>query len=284
MNREDALKLAETNLTQLVETLAQGESETLRRYLAFQARFHHYSFRNVMMIAAQRPEATYIAGFHAWRKLGRYVRRGESGIAIFAPLVGRKRESESERDAVSGETATRKLCGFRVVHVFDVTQTDGAELPSLSRTSGDPGDYLPRLESLVRQSNLTLRYEPLPAGQDGQLLRGEITINDSLAAGDRFTALVHEFAHALLHTRTGRGKTLDLRVRETEAEAVAYVVSQGLGLDSAAQSVDYIQLYRGDAELLSQSLSLIQQVSAQILSELSARARESPTADSRCAA
>lgn len=282
MNKENALKLAETNLNQLAEALAQGESRTLTRYLAFQARFHHYSFRNVMMIAAQCPDASYIAGFHAWRKLGRSVRRGETGIAIFAPLVGRKRQSDRDNDVQTD--ATPQLCGFRIVHVFDVSQTEGDDLPNLSRTSGDPGSSLVQLEALVRQADLTLRYETLPRGHDGYLSQTEIVINASLTSAERFSALVHEFAHALLHTRSGRGKTLDLRARETEAEAVSYVVCQGLGLDAAAQSIDYIQLYRGDAEVLSRSLNDIQKVSAYILSALSERERESPAGESRCAA
>lgn len=89
MKRDAAMKLAQEGLNDLNAALQQGGSEALKRYLDVLARFHHYSFGNVMMIARQRPGATYVAGFHTWRKLGRWVKKGEQGIAIFAPMVGR---------------------------------------------------------------------------------------------------------------------------------------------------------------------------------------------------
>ena len=124
MKREDALKLAEHGLNELTEALKQGRSETLQRILEVAARFPQYSFRNVMLIAFQKPQATYVAGFHAWRKLGRSVTKGESGIGIIAPMVGRKRERDEHAQHDSDDES---VFGFRIVHVFDVSQCGGPQ-------------------------------------------------------------------------------------------------------------------------------------------------------------
>src|SRR5438552_5821715 len=132
MNKEQAEKLSKDALDQLAGELEAGNSKRLTDYLATMARFPQYSFGNVMLIASQRPDATRVAGFHAWRKLGRFVRKGEKGIAILAPIVGRK-----EAHAADGDSKT--VVGFRAAYVFDVAQTDGAPLPEPAEAGGDPG-------------------------------------------------------------------------------------------------------------------------------------------------
>lgn len=120
MKREEATKLAERGLAELNAALQKGASDTLTRYLDALARFHHYSFGNVMLIACQRPNATRVAGFHTWKSLGRWVKKGEQGIAILAPMVGRKRREDSDSaTADKNDGNVRQLFGFRVVHVFD---------------------------------------------------------------------------------------------------------------------------------------------------------------------
>lgn len=179
MKKEDAVKLAEAGLAQLNEQLAQGHSATLLAYLDFLARFHRYSFRNALMIALQRPDATYVAGFHSWRQLGRTVRKGETGIAIFAPMVGRNRDAKAERE--SEERLASVLYGFRVVHVFDLEQTVGKDIPQFARASGNPGAYLGRLEQLITNQGIELRYESLPHGVDGASRNGSIVVAKDLS-------------------------------------------------------------------------------------------------------
>ncbi len=267
MKRDEAMKLAERGLADLNTALQQGTSETLVRYLDVLARFHHYSFGNVMMIARQRPDATYVAGFHTWRKLGRWVKKGEQGIAIFAPMVGRKRHEPSECTATEDE-GDRELFGFRVVHVFDISQTDGEELPELAGIDGDPGDRLQRLECIVADLGIELQYDSPGGGALGASRDGSIVVCPGMPSGETFAILVHEVAHELLHQRTGRKRKVSRTVRETEAEAVAYVVCQAMGLDSTTRSADYIQLYQGDTATLSQSLDCIQKTAALLIERL----------------
>lgn len=269
MNREDALKLTEHALENLAENLQQGKSVTLRQFLDVMARFPKYSFRNVMMIAAQRPDATYVAGFHTWKSLGRSVLKGEKGIAIVAPMVGRRRNAE-EHAAHDGHSATAddKLFGFRIVHVFDISQTDGDELPDLCRPQGDPGDCLNTLEDVVRRLGIELEYASIPDGSLGWSLKGKIVVHTELEPAQTFAVLAHELAHELLH-KPGDQPRPSKTVRETEAEAVAYAVCQAFGIDSTKSSSDYIQLYAGDTKALSESLQAIQSTAAQIIVEMS---------------
>lgn len=270
MNREDVLKQSEQVLEELAEALAQGRSDTLVRYLEMLSRFHHYSFGNCLLIAIQRPDATHVAGFQCWKRLGRYVKQGEKGILILAPMVRRQKAEQSEAgdadDEVSKET-TPAVCGFRAVHVFDVSQTEGAELPEFSRIEGDPGDKVQVLEAVVRSHGIELVYEPHLGGADGRSEGGKIVLREGLAPAEHFAVLAHELAHERLH-RTERRKETTRKVRELEAEAVAFVVTKAAGLDGISRSADYIQLYAGDKDLLMESLDHIQRVASSIIEEL----------------
>ncbi|MCI0332156.1 MAG: ssDNA-binding domain-containing protein, partial [Planctomycetes bacterium] len=157
MNREDALKQSEQALEELAEALAQGKSEALVRYLELLSRFHQYSFGNCLLIAIQRPDAKHVAGFHRWKQLGRYVRKGERGIVILAPIVRRRTADDIEADEDDSQTQ-RPVCGFRAVYVFDVSQTEGKELPEFSRIEGDPGDKVEKIEAVVRSHGIELVY------------------------------------------------------------------------------------------------------------------------------
>src|SRR5690348_15918124 len=130
MNKEQAIELLKAGVASL------REEDSFKRFLAARAQFHAYSFHNILMFASQRPTATRVAGYAAWQELGRQVRKGEKGIAIFAPLI-KKGEAGQEADLSGIE---RKLVGFRVVHIFDVSQTEGAELPEGPRPDLLSGD------------------------------------------------------------------------------------------------------------------------------------------------
>ncbi len=186
MKTEAAKELADTALKELHASLAAGKSERLMRLLDFFGRFHDYSWGNCLMIATQFPEATYVAGFRTWLKLGRHVRKGETGIAIIAPMAYRKEDAEGD---------SRELRGFRAVHVFDVSQTEGEEVPTHATIQGDPGELLGRLETVVRGSGIRLAYEPIPSGAQGVSRLGEIVIATNLPEAERFAVLVHELAH-----------------------------------------------------------------------------------------
>ena len=265
MNREEALALAERGVDELLAALEQGKSERLREYLAFQARFHRYSFNNCLLIALQKPDATFVAGFQRWKELNRFVRKGEKGILILAPLVKRsKRDEETRREE---DKPTTKVVGFRAAYVFDVSQTEGEELPEMSVISGDPGGLSVALRQLIARNGVELRYEPSLGGALGVSEGGRIAVLQDLAPAEEFAVLAHELAHELLH-RTERRKETTKTIRELEAEAVAFVVCRSAGLESLERSSDYIQLYQGDKELFLASLNHIQRVAAQIVDGL----------------
>src|SRR2546426_9270722 len=131
MTTEQAKKLSEDALNRLMDALEHGQSDALKNYLRLMSRFHRYSWGNCLLIYSQRPNATHVAGFHAWLKLRRYVRKGEKGIVILAPMVGKK--SSGEELAEDDKT---RLFGFRAAHVFDLSQTDGEPLPDFAAVGG----------------------------------------------------------------------------------------------------------------------------------------------------
>lgn len=259
MKREEAMKLVQDGITALNEALRAGRSETLERFLATLGRFHHYSFRNAILIDAQKPEATQVAGFHAWRKLGRQVKKGEHGIAILAPLVG------SLKDADTEDKSRDSIFGFKVAYVFDVSQTEGDPLPEFAAARGEPGPWMDRLEDAIRKEGIEVKVDFILGGAKGMSSNGRVTIRPDLSASEKFAVLAHEFAHELLHQRTDRVKETTAKLRETEAEAVAFVVCRAFDIDSTIRSSDYIQLYRGDEETLRESLSFVQNTAGQII-------------------
>ena len=261
MKRDDAKQLVSDGLAELNEALSKGQSETLVRYLSVMSRFHRYSFGNLMLILAQQETATYVAGFRKWQELGRHVRKDEKGIGIFAPC----RYKRKSKDESGDEREVQDVRGFRVVHVFDISQTDGEELPEFARIAGEPGEYLARVQQVIRDAKIELSYETIPGGALGSSAGGTITVCPELPAAETFAILVHEYTHDILHWQAGRKHECSKTVRETEAEAVAFVVCRAFGLDSVTRSADYIQLYRGSTETLAESLEFIQKTAALII-------------------
>jgi len=266
-------ELIAANIKLLIEQLEAGHSEALINYLTAMSRFHQYSFGNVLEIARQMPNATRVAGFRTWKNVGRSVKAGQKGIRILAPIVGvrRKKDAEASRDITKQNE--RVLLGFRNVYVFDVSQTEGADLPEMREVSGDPGENLERLASFVRSRGIQLAYNENIAPALGISYGGRIALLPGKSKAEEFSTLVHETAHELLHKAERRTATTKA-VRETEAEAVAFVVGKAVGLMTGSASADYIQLYYGNASLLAESLEVIQQTAALILAAL-----EPPFAD-----
>lgn len=265
MKAEQAKKIADQALESLANALKEGKSEALTKYLAMLATFHKYSFGNVMLILFQRPDATHVAGFSTWKSLGRFVKKGEKGIVIIAPMMIRPKDG-GEQTSGDGETS-RPVLRFRGVYVFDVSQTEGQELPEPPQVTGDPSSHLDRIRSIVVEHGITLDQVDVPMGADGVSRGGRISIRPGMPPAREFSVTVHELAHELLHRGEDR-KLLSQTVRETEAEAVAFVVSQAIGLETGTAASDYIQLYDGASETLAASLDRIQKVSAEIISGL----------------
>ena len=264
MNTEQAKQLSESALDRLMAALDQGQSAVLRQYLAVMSRFRRYSWGNVLLIYSQFPHATRIGGYHFWLTLGRHVRKGEKGITILAPMVGRKRRSDDEQ---LEEDERTRVFGFRACHLWDVSQTDGADLPEFATVRSDPQGYLARLIQFVAAQNIALEYDQSIAPAKGMSSGGKITLLPDLAPAEHLAVLTHEIAHEMLHRGERRNQTSH-RVRETEAEAVAFVVSTAIGLDVNTAFSDYVQLHGGDRATLAESLGFIQQTAAVILQQI----------------
>lgn len=225
---------------------ALATSEDWQRWLAVAAKFRRYSVHNTFLILLQKPDATRVAGYKTWQKLGRQVRKGEQGIAILAPVT------RTMVDEDTGE-AVRRVVAFRGATVFDVSQTDGEPLPEVPEVAeqidGDEPDGL--WDALARQA-ADAGFAVTLAGSDrvGHAeAKGvcrhdthEIVVRSDLAAGMQCKTLVHELAHALLHgpeAGTGRARA------EVEAESVAYIVCEAVGLSSHAYSFGYVTGWSG---------------------------------------
>ena len=260
-------ELIAANIKLLIEQLEAGKSDALTNYLTAMSRFHNYSFGNVLEIARQMPTATRVASFWTWKNLGRSVNAGAKGIRILPPIVGvrRKKDKEAEKDITKQNE--RVLLGFRNAYVFDISQTNGVDLPTMHEVSGDPGENIDRLAAFLKGKGIQLVYNDKIAPALGMSYGGRIAILPGQSKAEEFSTLVHEAAHEMLHKAERRTATTKT-VRELEAEAVAFVVGKAVGLVSGTASADYIQLYQGNASLLAESLEVIQQTASVILSAL----------------
>ena len=234
------------------------------------AKFHRYSFGNCLLIAMQRPNATQVAGFKAWNRFGRHVRKGEKGIMILAPMVGKKRTRDDNGD----EQETSALYGFRAAFVWDLSQTEGADIAEFATVKGDPAENTDRMKALIAESGIRLEYDATIAPANGVSTGGTIRVLPGLSAAEEFSVLVHEYAHEVLHHSADRKRPDSRTVRETEAEAVAFVVSEAIGLDANSASSDYILNHHGDEEVLAESLSAIQATAARIILAMAPGASE----------
>jgi hypothetical protein len=222
-------------LTEGIETLTT--SERWRTHLEVQGRFHHYSFNNALLIGTQHPEATRVAGFATWKKLGRSVVKGERAIWILAPLIGRPtREPDGEE--------RRPIYGFRPVAVFDIAQTEGDPLPEVCRNleGEDPAAWFSGLHARAERLGFRVDTAELPGRTNGDCNHGlrRIRIESRNHPVQRVKTLAHELAHAVLHENVA-----DPALAELEAESTAFLVCRSLGLDSGEYSFGYVAGWAG---------------------------------------
>jgi hypothetical protein len=276
--QQTAKEAIAANVQLLIEQLEQGHSEGLTAYLTAMGRFHRYSFSNVLEIARQKPSATRVAGMYAWNQLGRRVKKGEKGIRILAPIVGNRRKKDVEADTKPDQNIRTQnqpvLVGFRSAWVWDISSTEGRDLPELyCEVTGEVGAYRERLIDFVIAQGITLEFKESIAPALGMCYGDRIVLLPGQSPAEEFSTLVHELAHSYLHRAERRINTTKT-VRETEAEAIAFVVGTTIGLNTGDASASYIQLYHGNAALLTESLEVIQKTSAVILAALENHAAE----------
>jgi len=246
----------------LLGQLTQGvleltSSRAWSAWLRTSRQFHRYSFQNQVLILRQRPDATWVAGYRGWLRLGRQVRPGERAVRILAPCL-------SVPDAPAGEKRPSPIVvGFRIARVFDLSQTDGAELPQPVRTlTGEgSGAELARLAQRALELDFQLQFTSLWGSRNGDCSHAlrRIRIREELPRAHKVKTLAHELAHAVLHGPAFQGSRA---LAELEAESVAYLVCQELAVDSAEYSFGYVATWSGGGP---EAVRLITAAGARIL-------------------
>ena len=263
-------KLERIHEALVAKTAELTTSEGWAEYLAFAARFRQYSFRNTLLILLQMPQATRVASYKTWTSVGRQVRKGEKGLSIFAPMT-RKRE-----DKVSGEEKTF-VSGFRLVSVFDVSQTDGDALPDAvthpTLLDGEaPEGLIVALTSIMVANGYALRFGPSERGENGYTSPAEkiVQITEGMSHAQIAKTMAHEVAHILLHCGDDALKQAEARVHrgvaEVEAESVAHIVLAAHGVPTDEYSLPYIAGWSdGKPEVVAATADRVLKAAKQIL-------------------
>jgi antirestriction protein ArdC len=264
-------KINESITALCAETDAAKQDETYRAWLHTMSRFYSYSFKNWLLIYTQRPDATRVAGFQRWRSLGRFVKKGESGIRIFAPII---RKVEEEKNGTTEQVM--QPVGFRSIAVFALEQTDGEPLPEINSNATEGGEeLLPRLEAATALLGIQLVYKAIPGAAEGLSKGGLIEIEETLTTAARCGVIVHELAHELLHKE--KRKETTRQQRELEAESVSFAVLAHYGLH--AESRFYLASYDVTPEMLTASLQTISHTAKRIINIIDDNGRTIEDAD-----
>jgi len=270
MQTNELKKKYDEYLQTLIEEIkSEKSSETLLGYLDFCSRFYRYSFYNKILIWMSVPKATNVAGFHSWKKLGRSVKRGEKGIPIFAPIRVKKKLEPADNKGITEEDENayqeQDKLSFKVVYVWDVSQTEGEllpEAPDIMGVSGSAENVFPLIEKHILSEGISLEYANDLGNAYGVSKGGEILILSSLTDTQKFYVLTHELAHEYLHKNIER-KEYSRKLKETEAEATAYIVCRHLGLKP--KSSTYLATYQTEDIDIQGSFGRITSTASRIL-------------------
>lgn len=222
---------------------AMFEDGTFENYLKFVGQFHSYSFNNTYLIMRQCPEASYVAGFQTWKKkFERNVRKGEKGIWILAPMQRTaKREVKDSDGNIKTEEYT--YMAYKAVTVFDVSQTDGKELPTICKQlDGNAENFIVNFDKLKQFVGIPVEFENITDGSNGYFdkVKNRIAIRTGMSEAQTLKTTIHEIAHALLHGKGKKQEEADRETKELQAESVAYTVCNFMGLDTSEYSFGYI--------------------------------------------
>ena len=288
---------------EITDKLEQGikelfESERFKEYLRTMSKFYNYSFNNTLLIAMQKPEATYVAGYTSWqRNFDRQVMKGEKGIKILAPAPYKAQEEREKIDPVTqkpvigadGKTVTETVevlrPAFKVVSVFDVSQTDGKELPDIivDELIGTVENYEAFFDALKQESPVPISFEDIPGGAKGFFspVESRIAIQEGMSEIQTVKTAIHEIAHAKLHAVKPDEKAApedkkDRHTKEVEAESVAYTVCQRYGIETSDYSFGYIAGWSSGKETkeLKSSLDTIRKTAAEMIEGIDAMLKE----------
>lgn len=290
--KKDKNQDLQTQLKEIMDKLEQGvkdvfTSENYARYLRTMSKFHNYSLNNIILIGMQKPNATLIAGYNAWKNLhGRQVMKGEKGIKIVAPSPYKvKREVEkldpqTKKPVVGkdGKIVTEEkeitIPAYKVVSVFDVSQTEGKEIPTLGvdELTGEIENYETFFEALSKCCPVPISFEKIDSGAKGYFSRANnmIAINQGMSHLQTVKTTLHEMAHQKLHSDMETAMKQTRNSREVEAESVAYVVCQHYGIDTSDYSFSYVAGWSEgkDTPELKESLDTIRKTASELITDI----------------
>ncbi len=285
-------------MKEITDRLEQGiqdlfESDRFKEYLQVMSKFHNYSFNNTLLIAMQKPDATLIAGYNSWKNLfGRQVSRGAKGIKVIAPSPYKVKKEVDKIDPKTQKPMTDKngkpvkeetevtVPAFKVVSVFDVSQTEGKELPTIGvdELTGDVAQYADFFKATEQASPAPVGFEKIKSGAKGYYSQTEkrIAINEGMSELQNLKTLIHEIAHAKLHDidlnapAEEQADRPDRRTREVQAESIAYAVCQHYGLDTSDYSFSYVATWSSGRELseLKASLETIRSTASELIKDI----------------
>ena len=279
-------------LHQITDKLEKGvkdvfQSDKYKQFLNVMAKFPRYSVNNTMLIMMQRPDAQLCQSFTGWKQMGRYVKKGEKGISILAPAPYKIEREQTKLDEkgrpvfdADGEPVKEKvevtIRAFKVVKTFDLSQTDGKELPTIgpSELVGNIEGYPKLLQALQEISPVPVSFELIDGDAKGfyHLEDKKIVVQDGMSEVQTIKTLLHEMAHQKLHDKDNvpEAKDISRNGKEVEAESVAYVVCQHYGINTSDYSFSYVAGWSEGKETpeLKASLDKIRQTASEFIYQI----------------
>lgn len=285
------VKAERQKVQEITQNLEQGirnlfESQKYKMYLRTMSKFHSYSINNTILIAMQKPDATLVAGYKTWQNnFERHVKKGEKGIRILAPTSYKVKKTQEKVDPKTGEIMLdkngtpiteemeMKIPSFRVVSVFDVSQTDGKDLPSIgvNELAGNVEKYEDIMQILTQISPVPISYEQIPGSQKGffDAMNERIVIRNEMSQIQTIKTAIHEIAHAKLHSKE-QNLDKNRNTKEVEAESVAYTVCQHFDIDTSDYSFGYIATWSTEQDMkeLKSSLDTIRKAASELIVDI----------------
>lgn len=286
-------KSTQNKMNEIPQMLEEGvhkvfESDNYKNYLNIMSKFHNYSINNTLLIARQNPDATLVAGFKSWEKnFGRHVKKGEKGIKILAPSPYKKKVLVELVDPVSREIMLDingnpvkeetevNMTAYRIVSVFDVSQTEGNPLPQIgvAELTGNVDEYELFVEALKQSTSVPISFENISGVAKGYYnpVTASIAVKAGMPESQTVKTMIHEIAHSILHNDIlDEAEKKDRQTKEVEAESVAYTVCQHFGIDTSDYSFGYIAGWSSSKETdeLKQSLETIQKTASGLINDI----------------
>ena len=279
-------------IKELTDMLERGvkdvfQSDQYKKWLDTCAKFHTYSINNQILIGAQMPSASMIAGYTTWKSMSRYVKRKETGLRILCPAPLRKRELVDEKDPITGQVRLdsagnpKKVVSevliprYKIGYVWDISQTEGKELPTLvTALDGSVNGYNLMKEALEKVSPVPISVEPIQGSANGfyHLEDKRIVVKEGMSEQQTIKTMIHEITHSALHDPDldPESRTAPRAEKEIQAESVAYVVCQYYGIDSSQYSFGYVGSWSEGKDLsqLKKSMETIRRTAGDLIDRI----------------